>query len=109
MSALLTTDSVLHCPHLGTVRPETDNDRVCFAGAAAVRETDSFPISGCIFSTSNGPHPCVRVEWQGTALRSTVLDDATLTEDSVGFCYAADDALQGAVQISGVQSQVSGG
>jgi hypothetical protein len=98
----------MHCPHLGTVRAQTGNDRVRFAGAAALRETDSFPIIGCIFSTSGSPHPCVRVEWQSTARRSTVLDDATLTEDSVGFCYAADGAMQGAVQIGGVQSRVSG-
>jgi hypothetical protein len=108
MSALLTTASVMHCPHLGTVQPQTKNNRVRFAGTAALRETDSFPIVGCIFSTSSGSHPCVRVEWQSTALRSTVLGDATLTEDSVGFCYAADKALQGTVQIGDAPPRVAG-
>ena len=108
MPALLTTASVMQGQHQGLVQVESQNTRVRIAGAFALRATDTFTIVGCIFSTAAGPHPCVRVEWSTTAARSRVVGDPTLTESSLGLCIAGDEAVQGAVAISGVQGRVSG-
>jgi hypothetical protein len=48
------------------------------------------------------------VQWIVTAHRSTMLDDQPLTTESVGLCKAADQAVQGPVQIVSTQTGVSG-
>ena len=108
MSGLLTTASVLMCPHGGTVNAVSSNTRVNAAGAPAVRASDTFLIAGCAFSTPAGPHPCVQVQWVSQDLRSQVISDFTLSESSVGLCVAADQAPQGTVIISMTQPKVSG-
>ena len=108
MSGLLTTASVLMCPHGGTVNAVSSNTRVNAAGAPAVRTSDTFLIAGCAFSTPAGPHPCVQVQWVSQDLRSQVMGDFTLSESSVGLCVAADQAPQVTVIISMTQPKVSG-
>ena len=54
---LLTTDSVLMCPHGGTVTVTTSNDRVFVNGAAVLLETDEFVIPDCPFPPTGTPHP----------------------------------------------------
>jgi hypothetical protein len=108
MPALLTTATIMKCPHKGTVMVTCENARVTFDGDFALRETDTFTIVDCTFSTTAGPHPCLSVTWSSPAERSTVLGDSTLTESSVGSCIAADEAVQGTVEISGVQDRVAG-
>jgi hypothetical protein len=73
-----------------------------------VRETDTFTIAGCTFSTTNGPHPCVRVQWSSHTQHSKVLGGFTLSESSSGMCLAGDQAPQGAVQIVTTQQRVKG-
>jgi hypothetical protein len=104
--ALLTTASTLMCPHGGMVSAIPSSGRVTVAGAAAVLATDTFTIAGCAFAPVI-PHPCVLVQWQLPAQRSTSGGLATLTEDSVGFCVAADGAIQGPVLIQATQQQSS--
>jgi hypothetical protein len=107
VSGLLTTDSVLMCPHGGTVTVTTSNNRVFVNGAAVLRETDDFAIPDCPFPPTGTPHPCVTVQWQTTGQRSSVMDDATLNDSCQGICLAADDAPQGTVVMS-MQQTVSG-
>jgi hypothetical protein len=109
MSALLTSTTVMLCPHLGVVQALSGNKRVCAAGDFVLRGTDSFTIVGCILTTPAGtPHPCVTITWSSAASRSNVVGDAPLTEGSVGQCIAADQAVQGIIAISGAQPRVSG-
>jgi hypothetical protein len=108
MPALLTTATTMKCPHQGTVMVTCENTRVTFDGDFALRDTDTFTIVDCKFKTPVGPHPCLSVTWSSPAEQSTVLGDATLTEGSVGYCIAADQAVQGTVEISGVQDRVAG-
>lgn len=107
MSALLTTASVLMCPHGGTVSIVSSNTRA-LAQAALVRPSDTFTIAGCAFSTPAGPHPCVRVQWMVSALRVKAGGDFALNTSSVGMCLAADSAPQGTVLIQTTQPKVSG-
>ena len=108
MADLLNTSSVLLCSHGGTVNSITQNTRVQAAGDYLVRASDTFLIAGCPFVLGTLPHPCVQVQWVMPAMRSQVVSDFTLTEESVGLCQAADGAVQGTVQIVFTQPRVSG-
>jgi hypothetical protein len=108
MAGLLNSSSVLMCPHGGTVSVVTSNARVKAGGDYLVRSSDTFLIAGCPFILGLVPHPCVQVQWVQPAARSQVLSDFTLTEESVGLCVAADQAVQGTVQIVFTQPQVTG-
>jgi hypothetical protein len=108
MSAgLLTQDTIMTCPHGGTVVAESLFPRVSLNGSTAVYTTDTFLITGCPFAPG-APHPCVQVRWQLPSQRCAGNGAAMLTADSVGLCYAADGALQGTVQIHATQTQVTG-
>jgi hypothetical protein len=109
MAALLTSSSVLMCPHGGTVSSTTSNTKVKAAGDFVLCQADTFTIAGCPFTLPPGtPHPCVQVQWVQAALKSQVESNFPLNEDSVGLCVAADQAPQGTVQISSAQPQVTG-
>ena len=100
MAAAHFTDRRQHlkCPHGGTVTAVAAHTRVKAAGDFAVaRSTDTFVIAGCPFTLGPSPHPCVRVSGLAQpSRRSRLAGDASLTEDSVGFCLAADGAHAGA-------------
>jgi hypothetical protein len=108
MPRLLTASSMLQCPHGGMVSISTTNTQARAGGAFLARSSDLFTIAGCPLNVAGAPHPCVRVQWVQTALRSKAVGDATLTEASVGLCLAADGAPQGAVLVGSTQVQVSG-
>jgi hypothetical protein len=108
MPGLLTTSSVLMCPHGGTVTATTTNTRSKAEGAFLVSAQDTFVIAGCAFNIAGAPHPCVQIQWIATALNSTAGRVATLTEQSVGLCVAADGAPQGGVLINFTQPSVAG-
>jgi hypothetical protein len=105
---LLTTTSVMMCPHGGTVTATTSNTRAQAGGAFLLRASDVFTIAGCVFNIAGTPHPCVQVQWVSPAAQSKVGGDFTLTEASVGFCVAADQAVQGTVLILSAQPRVAG-
>lgn len=107
MSGLLTTASVMMCPHGGTVQAVSSNTKVLAGGAPVLRSTDTFIIAGCPFLIVLVPHPCVTVQWVQPAARSTI-SDPTLTLASVGLCQAADQAVQGPVIIASTQPSVTG-
>jgi hypothetical protein len=108
MPQLLTKASTLLCPHGGTVSVTTSNTRTSADGARIVRASDTFTIAGCPFTVPSGSHPCVKVQWVQTAQASRVLGDQTLTDVSVGLCKAADEAVQGTVQIIFAQPRARG-
>jgi hypothetical protein len=107
-SDFLTTTSVLSCPHGGAVTSSTSNTRVKADGNPVVRSTDTFTIAGCSYTLGTTPHPCVRVKWDVHAERHKSQGDPSLTLDSLGFCLAADDGMQGSVVISSAQSRAAG-
>jgi hypothetical protein len=108
MAALLNTSSKLQCPHGGQVQITSSNTKTKGGGDALVRSTDTFTISGCPFSTSVGPHPCVTVQWLTTANKVKADSGQTLTKDSSGLCKAGDQVPQGSVTIVSTQTKVSG-
>jgi hypothetical protein len=110
MPNLLTTASMLMCPHGGTVQIISSNTRVTAGGDFLARSSDTFIIAGCPFVIPpvGPPSPCVQVQWVQTALESQTMGDFNLTEESVGLCLAATQAPQGTVLISMTQPQVAG-
>ena len=94
------------CPHGGTVKAISANTRGRASGDYVLRATDTFVITGCPF-TLPPPNPCVQVKWVTTARRSRILA-IRVTEESQGLCVAADQAVQGTVQVSFAQSRVKG-
>lgn len=108
MANLLTTSSMMMCPHGGTVNAISSNTKTKAAGSYLLRSSDTFIIVGCPFVLGIPPHPCMQVRWVQTALKSKAIGDFNLTLDSVGLCVAADQAVQGTVLISTAQPKVSG-
>jgi len=108
MGKLLNASTTMMCPHGGTVNIITSNSKTKAGGDFVVCSSDTFLIAGCPFMIGPTPHPCMQVQWVQTALKSKVMSDPPLADDSVGLCVAADQATQGTVQIVVTQSQVSG-
>jgi len=108
MGGLLTASSVLMCPHGGTVQPVTSDTRVQASGAYVLRSSDTFTVVGCPFTVGPVYHPCTTVQWIVPAVRSKAVGDSTLTEESVGLCQAADQAVQGPVQVVVAQPRLTG-
>ena len=107
MPGLLTSDSMMMCPHGGTVTASPSSSDVS-ADAAVLTGSDTCSIAGCVFNISGAPHPCVRVQWVVTATRVKRGGDLTLNEASVGLCLAADQTPQGSVLITSTQAVVAG-
>lgn len=108
MGGFLNISSLLMCPHGGKVQPISTNTRVKAMGDYLLRTSDTFTIAGCPFVLALAPHPCVQVQWMQPTTRSRVMNDSTLTEDNVGLCLAADQAVQGPVTIVFTQPRVAG-
>ncbi|MET8668162.1 hypothetical protein ABZV87_27980 [Streptomyces tendae] len=107
MSGLLTAASTLTCPHGGSVTAIPSQGRMRLNGAPVVLATDTFVIAGCPFVPVS-PQPCVLVQWQLPAARGSSTAAPTLTQDSVGFCVAANGAVQGSVLIHAADTSVEG-
>ena len=108
MGDLLTVSSTLMCPHGGMVTAIPSSGRVTLGGDPIVLATDTFVVAGCPFLIGIVPHPCVLVQWQLPAARSTSGQVATLTTESVGFCNGPDGAMQGTVLVQATQTRVEG-
>jgi hypothetical protein len=97
------------CPHGGQISTASSNTRVKVGGQFVATSADTSTIAGCPFSTSAGPHPCVKVQWLVPAMRVKINHQAALLKDSTALCVAADQVPQGAPQILVVQMRVKGG
>jgi hypothetical protein len=107
----LNINSMLKCPHGGTVQIISSNVQVMVDGVAAALATDQFVIAGCSFQIPVGagtkPSPCVSVKWLMADMRTKVGGAATLNKSSVGLCQTAEQIPQGPVSISSTQPKVS--
>jgi hypothetical protein len=107
MPPLLTTASVLLCPHGGLVNVSPASTRVV-AGTPLIRQSDTFIIAGCAFNIAGVPSPCVSVTWVTTATRVQGGGNFALNRSSVGLCLSAAQAPQGPVSINSSSPTVSG-
>ncbi len=102
---LLTVASTILCPHGGTVTLTTSNSVVRADGAFVLLESDVHPVVGCPFTIGTKPSPCVRVEWQAGAAKSTIRAAKPLVQSSVGLCYSPESAPQGVAIIASTQQK----
>ena len=77
------------------------------AGAPILRVDDTFTVAGCPLNISGSPHPCITVKWQNPSRQTKADGGQALTTDSMGLCQAADQAVQGPVQIISTQMKAS--
>jgi hypothetical protein len=109
MGALLTTASMMMCPHGGTITAISSNTQATAGGSPLVRASDTFIIAGCPFTLPAAvPSPCMTVQWMQTNTESKAAGDFTLGMNSMGMCLAATQAPQGTVLINSTQQKVSG-
>ena len=109
MGALLTTASMLMCPHGGTVTIISSNTQATAGGSPLVRSSDTFIVAGCPFTLPPAvPSPCMTVQWIQTDTKSKAAGDFTLSMNSMGLCLAATQAPQGTVLIGNTQQKVTG-
>jgi hypothetical protein len=109
-AATLNVNATLKCPHSGSVTIASANQQVKAESASIALATDVFTIAGCPFQIPVGvgtvPSPCLTVQWQLTDMRVKVGGNATLSNNSVGFCLNAQQVPQGPVVISNPQQKV---
>jgi uncharacterized Zn-binding protein involved in type VI secretion len=96
------------CPHGGQISTTSSNTRVKVGGQLVATNADTSLIAGCPFSTSAGPHPCVKVQWLVPAARVKVNHQPALLQTSTALCLAADQLPQGAPQVTVAQKRVKG-
>lgn len=102
----LTDQSQMMCPHGGTITA-TGTARVKAQGGTVLTATDSFSVAGCPFhlpTTPPTPSPCVMVVWSVPDMQVRAGQMPTLSQGSVGLCFAATGLPQGPVQITQTQS-----
>ena len=104
MGEILTTSSIIMCPHGGQAILLTPNARVSTNASFWLLETDVHNIVGCPFSIGGIYSPCVRIEWFGGSTRTNVNGTPVLKRESIGTCYNASNVPQGTAII--VNSQV---
>jgi len=96
------------CPHGGQISTASSNTRVKVGGQLVAASNDTSTIAGCPFSTSAGPHPCVKVQWLVPATRVKISNNPALLQTSTALCVAGDQLPQGAPQVTVAQKRVKG-
>ena len=108
MSGILTAQTMMMCPHGGTVQVVPATTNVQIGGVPVITAADTFIVAGCAFVIGTVPNPCVSVQWVQPSTGAAWSGNPTLTAASTGFCLAAAQSPQGPVSIVAVQPQVTG-
>jgi len=96
------------CPHVGQITAIAASPRVKLGGQPAVTISDNYPIAGCAFNISGGPHPCIEVQWITPAARVKIGGQPAILQNSPGLCVAGDQAPQGSPIVTAGQVRVKG-
>lgn len=101
MSKVLTTTTVLRCPHGGVVEAIPRQHQGRSAQAMMLTAADIFVVVGCPsqLPSTGAPNPCVSVRWLRPSAHVRVGGQPALHEDSVGLCLNATQTPQGVAQI----------
>ena len=101
---LLTSDSLLLCPHGGQALPVTTASRVRIDGVPAVSVGTIYTIVGCTLPPSEGG-PCVGASFVAASDRVSSDGTALLSAGSPAVCLPTGAPLL----IDAAQTRVSGG
>ncbi len=100
---LLSSDSVLMCPHGGLIThiPSTATT-YRISGRPPILLGDVFVIAGCPFY-AGAPSPCTVAQWMTASTKLIVMGRPVLTVNSIGMCIGANGAPQGPIIIAAHQ------
>jgi hypothetical protein len=107
MTPILTTTSIVMCPHGGMAQLITSNTEAQIDGAFALLLTDVHPIVGCPF-VPVAPSPCVSIRWVTGAVQTKLHEVPVLLQTSVGLCLNAAQAPQGPAVVVQAQQRALG-
>lgn len=106
MAFLLTKNSVIVCPHGGTVtHAPTGSSGKLINGEAPMLLNDVYFVVGCPFTASNYASPCYRVNWVSGSKTRLINGVPVLTNTSIGICENTAGAPQGPAIISSCQTR----
>jgi hypothetical protein len=110
MGYLVHVGASIICPHAGQVFSSVaSGPRVFVSSQPVVTVNDMFPITGCPFTLPNGTyHPCTTTKWTVPSARVRVNNSPVILQESVGMCFAADQAPQGPPNVVATQVRVRG-
>lgn len=102
----LTTATLMHCPHGGTVHVISSSNTISDTeGSAVATVADTYIISSCPYMMPVPiPSPCITVRWITSDSVVQIKGSPTLSETSVGLCLSAAQVPQGTVLITHTQS-----
>ena len=83
---LLHAGATVMCVHGGQAQPTVPNPRVKVGGQPIVTQTTLYAVTGCPFTTSSGPMPCVTGQWVSGATRVRAGGQPVLLQDSQAVC-----------------------
>lgn len=106
MPSIVTTASVVQCPHQGVATLTTGNSSLTVDGNPALLESDVPTIAGCPFMIGPVNSPCVTIQWIEVATMLTVGGVGVVLESSVGLCLNPAGAPQGPAVINGADPEV---
>lgn len=91
MSTTFTTNTMLMCPHGGTVKVTPKSQKVTIDGAVVVTTGDTWVVQGCSFvnPATKAPQPCTKVVWTSGDKQVKVSDTATISDASLGMCVGS--------------------
>ena len=100
--------ATLQCPHGGTVKIVSSNQRSKAVSASIATQADTTTVSGCPFQkplVPPVPSPCVRVQWIVADARVKAGSIPSLSRSATGICFSAESIPQGAVVVVNTQSR----
>ena len=83
---LLHQGATVLCMHGGQAQATVPNPRVKVSSQPTVQQANLWTVSGCPFSTSAGPQPCITAQWITAATRLKSGGQPLLLQDGQAVC-----------------------
>jgi hypothetical protein len=108
MPEILTTSSMISCPHGGRAILSSSNHHLLVDGDQVLLESDVHKIipGTCPWYDGSTYSPCVRILWSKGSNHTKKNQIRLLTKTSLGKCYNANEVLQGSARILLTQHEV---
>lgn len=99
---MLTSASIVRCPHGGVAILLSATSRVLVAGSPILSVADQAIVTGC----ANTPAPCAKIDWLQGSARVLASGAPVVTEQSVGQAVTANRVPGGSPIVAVAASRV---